>query len=314
MVAETWALQVAAHESAVRTLGQTKKADNLAAHVKLGRAACELAPAQIFKLDIAGLIARISQLDTAQVPLPSSIWLHLLAKVACSHLEREAIPEFVRCVLPWKTSGVADKLSAASPALSLIDFPEDTPASVISHFISETIFSDELARLLKQPTTSVVVHLADQIIMHFDIANEKPEIVEGVPEFMIEPFDEVFEAMKALRAVGFPEPTVGGRKAARDIFSPEMTPSLSDNLKALVTSCRASNLWCSQIDNFWPTSGKSDAIAEDFAHLRAKVCSPDATLDTMAECSKQALHVFMYATWHGLPLPSKLPFELSIDT
>jgi hypothetical protein len=268
--------------------GQTRKADQLKQMVTWGKAACELAPSQIAKLDIIGIKQRIEVLETGGHALPCRVWLHLLMNVACTHLEREDIPEFVRCILPWRTSGVAEKLSVASPALSLIAIPNDVVSELVVHFVGETVFSDEMARLLKQPSPSAMLRLAEAIIHEFALADQDPSRLDGVNDIMIDPFDEVFEAMKAVRAVGSAKPTVGGRKAARDIFSPDRTQSLTDNLKCLVTSCRASAMWCSFIDNFWPNANQTDEIASQFAELEKTVCKGEATIDTMMDAANKA--------------------------
>jgi hypothetical protein len=273
--------QVATHESSVRLSGQTRRADQLAQMVTWGRAACELAPAAISKLDVASIKQRIEILQMGNHTLPYRVWLHLVTKVACTHLERESIPDFVRCILPWRTEGVSESLCVANPVLSLIPFPPDIASGTFESFVGETVFSDELARLLKQPSPAVVIELAERIIKEYVIADASPALLDGIPDAMVDPFDEVYEAMKALRAVGCAKPTVGGRKAARDIFSPDRTPSLSDNLKCLVTCCRTSPQWCSLIDNYWPTSVQTDDIAQAFSDLEKSVCSEAATLDSM---------------------------------
>jgi hypothetical protein len=198
--------------------------------------------------------------------------------VACNLLEKEQIDNFVRCILPWKSARTPEHLSTTTPCLALIKFRADTQASELVFFFGETVFSDAFARLFKLPSSALVLELASSILKEYSAA-DVGEVLLHVPECVIAPFDEVLSAMTAVLAIGGKKPIAEGRKAARDIFSPEQIPTPSDNLKSMVTSARSSKSWCDMIDDYWATASKEEGIQGEFAAVEQLVAKSDLSPD-----------------------------------
>jgi hypothetical protein len=77
-------------------------ADRLSAKIKLGFAACQLAPDQIDKIPIQLVRQTMDALRTAHIACPAVVWLHLVWKTACEHVEHERFDMFVQTFRPWR--------------------------------------------------------------------------------------------------------------------------------------------------------------------------------------------------------------------
>jgi hypothetical protein len=80
---------------------QDKDADNLAAKIKLGHMACELAPDWIEKQPLSKIQVNLTALAAAKVAIPIGTWLVLIKKTCWDHLDAERFDKFLQTFRPW---------------------------------------------------------------------------------------------------------------------------------------------------------------------------------------------------------------------
>ncbi len=138
---------------------------------------------------------------------------------------------------------------------------------MLADTLGDIVFSDEFARLLQQPSPAMAMRVVNEFLNQLAAADNCPEILSTINDLLIGPYDEIFGAMKALRAVGHPVPFPESRDAAKTIFAPEIKANLSACLQTLVTSCRTSRYWDNAIDNYWAKAKREDEVAHEFGLL-----------------------------------------------
>ncbi len=74
----------------------------MAAKIKLGYAACLIAPDVIMKTPLLQIRGAMSLLIAASYQVPVEAWLVFLMKTCCEHIDNERFDKFVVAFRPWR--------------------------------------------------------------------------------------------------------------------------------------------------------------------------------------------------------------------
>ncbi len=91
----------------------------MVAKIKLGYAACELAPEPIVNLPLAKIKGNMELLKN-HVEFPIHVWIILVQKACWDHIEAERFDKFVQAFRPWRllgdpTDSASDKRTSGGP-------------------------------------------------------------------------------------------------------------------------------------------------------------------------------------------------------
>jgi hypothetical protein len=80
-------------------------ANNLAAKIKLGFMACEIAPDVIEKVPVAKIAVNLKALIVGKIAIPANVWLTYIRLSCWSYVDTEHFSEFVAAFRPWRLDG-----------------------------------------------------------------------------------------------------------------------------------------------------------------------------------------------------------------
>lgn len=278
--------------AALRESKQDWAADKLDENIVVWTSACELGPRFLHKLTPASLKKHSEVILGAGHDLTFAIWLRLFVVCSSEKMEVGQFDNFVAMLRPWKLPGDPLKPSLQAPAFSsILSFcVSDYDRLAASRAMSDAFFSDPLSRMLKNPDPTELQACCQSLLRAFDAISGNSEIVESIPEELVDPLDNMMQSARALLALSLPRPTATGYDDVTALFNPAKAP-INKHLDSLRAAAKQSRFWANLIDEFWAGAVNDAACAEGFDAARATVRKHDVTAEDLEQVAHKVVEM-----------------------
>lgn len=254
----------------------TKKRQSLQQELVVAESAYKCSPAKIDELSLPQLqqhLSIIAQHHPPGIPLITEA-VHLKKYIDSTvHLRNfHAVFDAIR---PWRLPG--DRPNSLKPsisqAISKMDKGSADHATYLAAALQDGFFGDSFAALLSEPSTDddaqdppSVAHDFCRGILELYLAQEGSVDLAELPDFVIDPIDEVIVFCKSVVMVAKPSFTTLGCKHddANHIFNPDSRVALRNGTRSALIAIDTSLAWKALLSDFWDHYVAEVAAAEKY--------------------------------------------------
>jgi hypothetical protein len=194
---------------------------NLEAQIVLAKHALSLSPEKYVTLKFEDFETAIGALLKAnpKIPIPDVVYARHLHVAIRACLDARAFDKLPLMTQVWKERGLMEDQAQTpydvnSPKLYKLLYAAGAETNkelqeAVNFALRQGFFSDGLCKMIAQPEEGDLRALCGGIIQNYEKAKESGDLVlEHVPEFVVDSFDAMYTACRALAAIAWPEPGV----------------------------------------------------------------------------------------------------------